>query len=488
MSTISLNDITFSYPGQEPLFSSLSFSFDTSWKLGLIGRNGKGKTTLLRILSGELDAEGTIVSKVRFKRFPYKVEDESLPTIEVLERLSGYEELWKIQRELSLLNVPFDCLLRPFHSLSGGEKTKCLMALMFLDDTSFPLIDEPTNHLDKEGRELLSSYLKSKKGFIVVSHDRHFLDMTIDHVMSLNRETIDIVQGNFSSWYSSFLAKNERELNENERLKKETKRLELAKRRLGTWSDKVEKSKIGAADKGYVGHMAAKMMQRSKNVERNRERAIKERKLLLKDVETSEKLKISPLPYKAKTIIHFKDLQISYNETPLNEPLSFSIEEGKAFALLGQNGSGKSSILKLLIGEQVPYRGLYEKGSGLIVSYIPQDASFLKGKLQDFIKGNGLDETLFKAILRKLDFHRERFEEDMSSYSDGEKKKVLIAKSLSEKAHLYVWDEPLNYIDVFSRIQIENLLKGVKATIVVVEHDQAFIESIKANPIIVKRL
>lgn len=122
--------------------------------------------------------------------------------------------------------------------------------------------------------------------------------------------------------------------------------------------------------------------------------------------------------------------------------------------------------------------GFLSIGSGLKISYVSQDTSFLKGSLSEFARENNLDESLFKSLLRKLDFSRDLFENDMSSFSEGQKKKVLIAKSLSERAHLYVWDEPLNYIDIYSRIQIEDLLLKYEPTIVFVEHDSTFAEKI----------
>ncbi len=122
-------------------------------------------------------------------------------------------------------------------------------------------------------------------------------------------------------------------------------------------------------------------------------------------------------------------------------------------------------------------------GSGLKISYVSQDTSFLSGNLSDFAMEHDIDESLFKAILRKLDFSREQFAKDISDFSGGQKKKILIAKSLCEKAHLHIWDEPLNFIDVISRMQIEELLLEFKPTILFVEHDNAFCENIATKTV-----
>ncbi|MNI46348.1 putative ABC transporter ATP-binding protein YheS [compost metagenome] len=163
--------------------------------------------------------------------------------------------------------------------------------------------------------------------------------------------------------------------------------------------------------------------------------------------------------------------------------MNFTIEQGERIALSGKNGSGKSSILKLICGEDISYTGSFMKDSQLKISYVSQDTSHLQGSLTDYIRDNGIDETLFKSILRKLDFSRMQFEKDLSTYSGGQKKKVLIATSLSEQVHLHIWDEPLNFIDVISRMQIEELLLEYTPTILFVEHDREFCNNVATKTI-----
>ena len=148
---------------------------------------------------------------------------------------------------------------------------------------------------------------------------------------------------------------------------------------------------------------------------------------------------------------------------------------GERMAVTGPNGCGKSTLLKKLGGQDVAACGTLALGAGLIVSYVPQDASFLHGGARDYARNAGVDETMFLTLLRKLRFERVQFEKDMSDYSAGQKKKVLLARSLCESAHLYLWDEPLNYIDVLSRMQIEQLLLDYRPTMLFVEHDAAFV-------------
>jgi lincosamide and streptogramin A transport system ATP-binding/permease protein len=197
----------------------------------------------------------------------------------------------------------------------------------------------------------------------------------------------------------------------------------------------------------------------------------------------TDDLKVKQLLYHANQYVSFNNVSIFYGQKAVCQNISFQFERGDRAVLYGRNGSGKTSIIKVIIGEKMEYTGEMMKGSGLLISYVSQDTSFLKGGLSGFALDNHIDESLFKTILRKLDFSRTQFEKDMDDFSEGQKKKVLISKSLCEKAHLLVWDEPLNFIDMISRMQIEELLLEYKPTILFVEHDIAFCDSIATKRI-----
>ena len=493
MSVIKIEDLTFSYPsGTENVFEHVSFQLDSDWKLGFIGRNGRGKTTLLKLLAGEYPYRGKIVSSVSFRYFPYPVRDKGKSTEEVLAEVSPDVEEWRRLRELSLLGVDENCLKRPFETLSNGEQTKVLLASLFCNEDRFLLIDEPTNHLDLRAREQVSSYLNKKKGFIVVSHDRSFLDGCIDHVLSLNRAGVEVRSGNCSSYLRSFAQQQERERRQNDKLQGEIHRLQESKSRTAGWADAVEKSKYGTldsglkADRGYVGHKSAKMMKRAKSIEQRQERAIEQKSALLKNTEVESPLKLMPLSYRSERLVSFSDVVPYYGERAVCAPLSFTVGRGERIALEGRNGCGKSSILKLLCGEDIAHTGRIEKGLGLVISYVPQGIAHLKGSLHAFAAEKGIDKSLLFAILHKMGFRDEHFEAELSSLSDGQKKKVLLAGSLSERAHLYIWDEPLNFIDLLSRIQIEELIEEFQPTMLFVEHDKAFTEHIATRVVSIK--
>ena len=266
---------------------------------------------------------------------------------------------------------------RNFNLLSGGEQIKILLISLFLKGNNFLLIDEPTNHLDIETRNNLVSYLEKKKGFIVVSHDRNFLDKVVNHIIAINNTNIEIKQGNFSTWKENKDRQDNFEIVQNEKLQKDVNRLEIASKNSAKWSNEAEKGKSKkynsetTIDKGYVGHKASKMMKKSKVMEQRTKKAI--------------------------------------------------------------------------------------------------------------------DESIFKAMLIKMGLSKSDFDTNIQDMSEGQKKKVLIAKSISEQANIYIWDELLNYIDILTRIQIKDTILNCKPTLIFVEHDETFIEKVATKIIKLER-
>lgn len=226
------------------------------------------------------------------------------------------------------------------------------------------------------------------------------------------------------------------------------------------------------------------------------EREIRSKEGLLQDIEKSVDLKLMPQKYYKDTLIYAQDytFQFRNQELPLISHFNFSLKQGERIFLHGKNGCGKSTFMKQILAvsngsgtcgigadrqeEKPVVSGELKVCPGLHISYISQDTGFLHGTIKEYCRQNDFDESLFLAILRQLDMDRVQFEKTMENYSEGQKKKVLIAGSLLTPAHLYIWDEPLNYIDVFSRIQIENLILKFQPTMLVVEHDVRFRDKI----------
>lgn len=503
MARISVTNLTFCYDGGfDNVFEEVSFSIDTDWKLGFIGRNGKGKTTFLNLLRGKYEYKGKINMPVETDYFPYTINKEMLQNCasDFMEELKPGCEEWRVICELDKLNVNAEVLYRPFASLSHGERTKVFLALLFSGENDFLLVDEPTDHLDHEARETVKEYLRQKKGFILVSHDRDLLDACTDHVLVLNRKSIEVQGGNFSSWWENKMKKDNFSRTENKKHLQEISSLEKSIKQARRWADKNESTKIGydpvkqhdrsAGTRPYIGAKTKKMQKRVKQYEQRIDREIKEKEGLLKDIENPVELKIKPLIYHKEIMVSAKDLTLGYTEEkPLFKGFNFKLERGERVFLHGKNGCGKTSFIKAVLGANnkedcnIIKSGQLDVGAGIIISYINQDTSFLKGNIKKFCEEKKLEESLFCALLRQLDLERVQFTKQFEDYSEGQKKKVLIAASLMTPAHIYIWDEPLNYIDVFTRMQLEELLLEFKPSMILVEHDIRFQEKIATRVI-----
>ncbi len=513
MAQIRMQNVSFHFDTDgEDLFQQLSLQLDTDWKLGLVGRNGRGKTTFLKLLMGAYEYAGCITSPVTFEYFPLQVEDCTQLAREVVREVIAPFKHWQqqmtyasqsedtlalygevlecfntyngfiidtlIEKELRYMALDVSILSRPFDALSGGEQTRLLLIALFLRPNHFLLLDEPTNHLDSNGRECVARYLSKKKGFIVVSHDRAFLDRVVDHILSINKATITLEQGNFSSWAQNKKRQDMFEQSQNDKLKKEIKRLtDTATQKVG-WANQLEASKIGSgvANRGYIGHKAAKMMKRAKCIEARQHKALIAKSKLLKDVEVIERLQLKSRDCPDDDVLMIQDLCIQYGARNLFQPLTFKISKGERVWLRGRNGCGKSSILKVLMGETIFYKGHIAKPAR--IAYITQDTAFLQGMLCVFVATHHIDSVQLKTCLHQLGVESSQFEKPIETWSQGQQKKLLIAKSLVEEAVLYIWDEPLNFIDVISVMQLQELILREQPTMLFVEHDTTFANTI----------
>lgn len=500
MAQISVNNLTFGYEGSfDQVFENVSFSIDTNWKLGFIGRNGKGKTTFLNLLLGKYQFEGSISASTKFDYFPYEVTEyqKQMPVAEFMEELKTGCELWRVVCELEDLSESSEVLYRPYCTLSPGERTKILLAVLFSQENEFLLIDEPTNHLDQDARECVKAYLASKKGFILVSHDRDLLDACTDHCLVLNRCSIEVQNGNFSVWWENKQRKDQFAIAQNEKHRKEIQKLNQAAERVAQWADKNERTKIGfdpvkehdrfISTRSFIGAKTKKMQSRVKQMEKRIEREIEEKEGLLEDIEAPKDLKLFRLTHYKNTLVYVNKYRLRYQDSdkPVFEGVSFDIKQGDRVVLSGKNGSGKTTIIKKILqkssvdtGVTIMEEGLCEVAGGLVISYVGQETTGLTGNITNYCEEHHLDRSLFCAILRQLDFGREQFSKNIENYSEGQKKKVLLAASLLTPAHLYIWDEPLNYIDIFSRMQLERLILEYQPTMLFVEHDRKFCEKV----------
>ncbi|MDR0548504.1 MAG: ATP-binding cassette domain-containing protein [Deltaproteobacteria bacterium] len=482
MPSIIIKNLSFGYGGFPLLFDNVSLNLDSSWKLGLAGRNGRGKTTFFKILEGKLPYTGTVSSPLPCRYFPCQVIRPEKNAYFLIESLGSDALAFQLEREASLLKLSVSALKRPLNELSGGELTKALLAALFLEEDIFPLIDEPTQRLDVYGRKSLWDYLSAKKGFFLVSHDRALLDQASDHTLYINRQGIDLEKGNFSSYLANREMREKDEERREEKLRKDIQRLKNASEKAGRWGDMTEKEKKGngPVDRGFIGRKATKAKKRAKNIEQRRQKALVEKRALIRNTEESGRLSMAPLTYHGKPLAYGNDLTLGYSGAPVVRGLSFSLSPGSVLAVKGPNGSGKTLFLKLLSGkaEVLALEGDFHMAPGVTISYVPQKPEAQDITLKEFSLSMGADHTRFMTFLSRLGFEKSQFGARVSGLSQGQLKKAYLALSIASSAHLYVWDEPLSWVDIQSRMDIEKLILECRPTLVAVEHDHAFLEKV----------
>ncbi|MCP4753014.1 MAG: ABC-F family ATP-binding cassette domain-containing protein, partial [Proteobacteria bacterium] len=324
MASIRFNQVDFSFESPyAKVFERLTLTVESHWKTALVGNNGRGKTTLLALMDGQLSPTGgRLEVPLDTALYPYRPSNPQQKTLDIVrdsiapfnqwerqmedllakadeasiqeygnildayQESRGYEIDALIQKEMPLVGLDAELLERNFATLSGGEQTRILIIAMFLKMDHFLLIDEPTNHLDMHGRSALGNYFAGKDGFVVASHDRCFLDACTDHVVSINRNDIRVNQGNYSVWKRQMDLEEASERRRHESLKREIRQMEIAASKRRSWSQQKEKEKIGGgAAKGFIAHRAAKMMKRALGIEHRLQDAVEDKKALLKNVE-----------------------------------------------------------------------------------------------------------------------------------------------------------------------------------------------------------
>ncbi len=528
MAQIELRNVTFYYDDfYHPIFENLNVNLNTDWKMALVGRNGRGKTTLLKLLEGSLEASaGEIRREGTISYFPYSYGAEYTKTLDVVKEcigglrtlevemkrcemnlceegnekyfellsryaeLGGYEMESCICKELALMGLSSELLERNFSTLSGGEQTCMLIIALFLRKDVFVLLDEPTNHLDKEKKEHLKHYLKRKKGYIIASHDTFFLDAVSDHIFAINKADISIEQGNYSTWRRNMELKEQYELRTKQRLMQEINQLERQSKLNREWSDIGNKQKYpfrparGARTNGTKAYM-----RQAKAAEQHIRDNLEEKKQLLRNLEEEKQLSIYQEILESECLIAAENVSYCYEGShPVFEHLTLRVYPGDKIWLRGHNGAGKSTLLKLLSGKLQGADIRYKEGISIV--YITQEPCWVCGDVKNLMRESMQEGAVFESIYGKFkelcslfDLPEDFEERPLETLSSGERKKVDIARALSENHQVLFLDEPLNYMDVYFKAQLEAALSGEELTLIFVEHNEEFGERI-ANKVL----
>ncbi len=506
MIELSVTNLRHGFEVGQNIFEDVTFQVDTGERVGLLGHNGAGKTTLFRMLCGELIPDSGSISLAKGCRvglisqipvYPegYTVEDvlntafarlhemehqltelaaklSEAPEDKALlakydaltaeyEHAGGYDTATPLNKVTAGLGIPPEMRQQEFAALSGGEKTRVNLARLILEDTDLLLLDEPTNHLDLHATEWLEDYLDKFKGTVLaISHDRYFLDRVVKRIVELEEGKANFYAGN----YSFYVVEKKRRFDE------QLKRYEKEQAKLEQLQAAVDKLHLWA----FMGN--DKLHKRAFSMEKRME------KLRTTDKPTQRKAMTASFgerEFHGDEVFSTVALSKSFGERTLFRDVNLVVTGGERVALLGDNGTGKSTFLKILLSEEPPTSGLVRFGPTVKVGYLPQQVVF------DHPERNLVDTMLYgcncstqeaRDRLAAFQFRGEDVFKTVSSLSGGEKSRLRLCMLMDEKINLLILDEPTNHLDIASREWMEGAIDGFEGCLLLVSHDRYFID------------
>ena len=505
MIDISVSNVSKEFEVGRKILDGLTFQVDTGERVGLLGKNGAGKTTLFRILTGELEPDEGQVSVASGKRvglisqipvYPagYTVEavlraafqrlqdmeeemesltarmaaGESDPALlrrydaltAAFESGGGYDVETPLNKVCNGLDISADMRARPFADLSGGEKTRVNLARLILEDTDILLLDEPTNHLDLRCTEWLEDYLSRFKGTVLtISHDRWFLDKVVDRVIELENGRAEFYAGNYSYYVEEKERRYQEKLKQYEKEQAKIEQLQAAADKMHLWA--------------FMGndklHKRAFSMEKRIARLRKTDKPRKDRKL---------EIKFGEREFRGDEVMVIKDLKKSFGDRTLFQHVDLEVVGGERIALLGDNGTGKSTLIKMIMGEERPDEGKIRLGPTVKIGYLPQIIHF------DRPDRNLVDTMLYaqncstqeaRDRLAAFDFRGEDVFKSVSALSGGEQSRLRLCMLMDHKINLLILDEPTNHLDLNSREWIEEAVADYTGNLLFVSHDRYFI-------------
>lgn len=511
MSLLSVFQIS-KYFGSTKVLGNVQFEIHEKDRIGLVGRNGTGKTTLLKILTGELEYDGDDdsfyqkASGIRFgwlrqqdelgdsldlwasMRSVYHEVDELEKRIRVLEsemadpeiyntperfeevgsryaratsefeHLGGYTITSEIRAILFGLGFSEEDFSLRLEDLSGGQRMRAALARVLLQKPDLLLLDEPTNHLDIDAVEWLEEYLRNYKGAVLlVSHDRYFLDRVVNRIFEIEHQSLVTFRGN----YTAYTLQKKENLRRQADLFKQT---EIERKNLRRFIDKFQ-----AGTKATMAKSKAKMLARLDPIEAPKAAA------------ASMKLQFAPRFRSANRVLMLENLEKHY-ERKLFGPLSLTVYRGERIALVGPNGAGKSTLLSILTGFKEPSKGEVRWGVGVEWSYYHQALDDLEDQytvLEEMMAaGESMTYGEARSILGRFLITGEEVYKKVSALSGGERSRLMLAKLFVQGANCLLLDEPTNHLDIAAKESLEEALINFPGTLILVSHDRYFIDQV----------
>lgn len=505
MIDVSVSSLVKSFELGKNILDGLSFSINDGERVGILGHNGCGKTTLFRILVGELDYDDGDVMLAPGKRlglisqipvYPedwttedvlkdahrhlYKLSnrideltammesDQSAALLQEYDRVSedfrrlgGYEMDVDRNRVANGLDIPPAMRSQLFSSLSGGEKTRVNLARLILENTDILLLDEPTNHLDLHATEWLEDYLLHFKGTVlVISHDRWFLDKVVQRSIEISEGRAEFYSGNYSFYVAERQRRFEEKLKKYEKDQAKIEQLTRAAEQMHLWA--------------FMGN--DKLHKRAFSMEKRIE------KLSHSEKPTEQKklsVKFRQRDFDGDEVLVADDVSKAFGEKQLFSSLALLIRGGERVALIGDNGCGKSTLVKLIMGEETPDTGYLYRGPAVRTAYLPQIVAFTdesRSALDTMLYDCGCQPQEARDRLAAFGFRGEDVFTPVGALSGGEKSRLRLCMLMGSDINFLILDEPTNHLDISSREWMEDALSDYEQTLLFVSHDRYFIE------------
>lgn len=512
MIVLSCNNLNKSF-GIDTVLENISFTVNEGDKVGIIGINGTGKTTLFKVLSGiygydsgdiylgkgveigyleqntNFQSDKTIYEEVLevfsdlmemekyIRNLEIKISEESSNPqskeldklmneyshkLELFSELNGYGYKSEVKGILKGLGFSDEDMQTPINILSGGEKTRVLLSKLLLKNPSLLLLDEPTNHLDSDAIEWLEVFLKQYKGtVIIISHDRYFLDQVVNRVFEIHNKRLKTYNGNYSKFIE--LSKVEKEL--------EVKKYEDQQKEIKKQEESIERLKAYGREKH---------LKRA----RSKEKMLDKVDVLDKPDVFRKKASIqfNPAVSSGNDVLEVKDLSMGYGERILFKDINFNIYRGEKVALIGANGIGKSTLFKIIMNEIVPLTGNTKLGTNVHVDYFHQEQKTLNldNTIIDEIWNDhpNLNQTTLRNMLGSFLFEDEEVFKKISTLSGGERARVAILKLILSNSNFLLLDEPTNHLDIDSKEVLEEALLNYTGTLFTISHDRYFLNTV----------
>ncbi|MFJ5716808.1 ribosomal protection-like ABC-F family protein [Neobacillus sp. NPDC093127] len=474
------------------ILDNINFEIKNDDRIGLVGYNGTGKTTLANLIFGKITPDNGLIDKSSDLRMGYLSQSIDYEVSHFQQSIAEVEEheLFKHASELGLQKV-YDWEDNRLSTLSVGEKLKLALSMVWTSKPEFLILDEPTNHLDFTGINWLVSELEKFNGpVLIISHDRHFLDKTVNRIFELEDSRIQFYNGNYSDYRIEKEQRIENQRHQYHVQQRQIEKIESQMDQLKSWSEKAHRdsTKQGSASerrqigfKEYHRVKAKKLDNQVKSKMKRLQNELDKHKIEKPMEEAAVRFQFDSHGKRGKRIIEAKKLTRAFEERILFEDSHFYINHGERIGLLGENGCGKTTLIKIILGDDLSFDGELWKSDSVKIAYLSQDVADLPAD-KTAIETLGFTdrESILKArtMLANLGLKEQLITKPIGTLSLGERTRVKLVDILMKEYDVLILDEPTNHLDLPSREQLEQTLSEFTGTIITVSHDHYFLNKL----------